>query len=239
MRILYLHREGRNPPTIAKILREEGMKASRKGIANFIKRYKETDTIARRPGSGRPSKVTQEVKTIVEEQMRTDDETTAYQLHTLLESKGYKLSLRTILRCRTTLGWTFRGSSYCQLIRDANKQKRLEWAREYVGEAENGFQNVIWTDETSVQLETHRRFCCRKVGERPRNKPRCDSVCVYIKCIHVHTCRYIYEKLLWGALCKKDIQSFFCYVWNSLPSDIRKSCTLYMYLIIVSYMYSS
>ena len=106
--------------------------------------------------------------------MNADDETTAHQLHVLLTSKGYNLSLATILRCRSTLGWTFRGSSYCHLIRKENKRKRLEWAKEYVHvhEAQDGFQNVIWTDETTVQLETHRRFCCRKVGQRPKNKPR-------------------------------------------------------------------
>ena len=176
MRILILRRKGHNPPTIAKVLREEGMQASRKGIAQFLKKYVETGTIARRPRSGRPSKVTQEIKTIVEAQMRADDETTAHQLHAILKSKGVELSLRTILRCRTALGWTFRGSSYCQLIREANKEKRLKWAREYVSEVEDGFQDVIWTDESSIQLETHRRFCCRKAGKRPRNKPRC--VCV-------------------------------------------------------------
>ena len=172
MRILYLSWEGHRPPTIAKILAEEGMRASRRGIAKFLKKYALTGTIARKPGSGRPSKVTQDIKDIVEEQMRNDDETTAHQLHVLLNSKGYALSLRTILRCRTTLGWTFRGSSYCQLIRDANKVKRLDWARRYKDEAVNGFNDVIWTDETTVQLQTHRRFCCRKEGERPKNKPR-------------------------------------------------------------------
>ena len=35
-----------------------------------------------------------------------------------------------------------------------------------------GFSDVIWTDECTVQLETHRRFCCRKKGEAPKNKPR-------------------------------------------------------------------
>ena len=53
--------------------------------------------------------------------MRLDDETTASQLHKLLVSKGYIMSFRTILHCRKELGWTFRGSSYCQLIRTVNK----------------------------------------------------------------------------------------------------------------------
>ena len=103
MRILYFSREGHKPPTIVKILAEEGMTASRRGVAKFLTRYGQTGTIARLPGSGRPTKVTQEVKSIVERQMRADDETTAHQLHALLSSKGYTLSLRTILRCSTAL----------------------------------------------------------------------------------------------------------------------------------------
>ncbi len=171
-RILHFSFQGFKAYTIAKLLREEGMVASRRGIDKFLTRYRDTGTIARKPGSGRPSKITAEIKEIVEAQMRADDETTAVQLHQLLKSKGYNISLRTILRCRTSLGWTFRGSAYCQLIRDVNKQKRLEWARAFQSEAADGFKNVIWSDECSVQLETHRRFCCRKEGERPKNKPR-------------------------------------------------------------------
>ncbi len=41
----------------------------------------------RTTGSGRSSKITAEIKKIVHEQMQTDDETTAVQLHTLLNSK--------------------------------------------------------------------------------------------------------------------------------------------------------
>ena len=51
-------------------------------------------------------------KAIVEEQMKRDDETTAFQLHRLLINKGYQLSRRTILRWRRSLGWTFRGKLY-------------------------------------------------------------------------------------------------------------------------------
>lgn len=168
-RILHHYSKGYKAPTIAKLLQEEQLKASRVGVAKFIKHYQDTSTITRRPGSGRPSKVTEEIKRIVEEQMQKDDETTAYQLHQLLVSKGYSICLRTVLRCRRSLGWTFRGSAYCQMLREVNKAKRLQWALENQG---LDFDDVVWTDECTVQLESHRRFCCRKVGQRPRNKPR-------------------------------------------------------------------
>ena len=168
-RILYLHAQGHNPPTIKKLLQQEHLKCSRVGIHKFLKAYQFTGSISRRPGSGRPSKITAEIKEIVEAQMRKDDETTAYQLHRLLTEKGYSITLRTVLRCRTALGWTFRGSAYCQMIREANQQKRLDWARQHLGKS---FDDVIWTDESTIQMESHRRFACRKRGEAPRPKPR-------------------------------------------------------------------
>ena len=116
--------------------------------------------------------ITSEVKAIVEAQMRADDETTAVQLCALLRSKGYSLSLSTILRSRRSLGWTFRGSAYCQLIREANKAKRLDWAWQYVHEAETEFLDVVYMDETSIQMEMHRQFSSRKCGEPARKKSR-------------------------------------------------------------------
>ena len=168
-----VHRDrGLTAPAITDALAEEGLRAMRQGIAKFLKRYVRTHSFARAPGSGRPTKISPAVLEIIEAQMRKDDETTALQLHRIVCEHGHHLSLSTIFRSRRLLGWTFRGSSYCQLIRGANKVKRLEWARQYAAEAEAGFNDVIYSDETSIQLETHRRFCCRKQGEPPKNKPR-------------------------------------------------------------------
>ena len=49
--------------------------------------------------------------------MRQGDETTAHQLHKVLLANNIDISLNTtcILRCRSALGWTFRGSAYCQM----------------------------------------------------------------------------------------------------------------------------
>ena len=102
--------------------------------------------------------------------MQADDEATAVQIRSYLLRHDHRLlSLSTILRGRRELGWTYRGSAYCQLIRQANKEKRLDWARAHL---HDDFEDVVWSDETTVQLECHKRFCCRKKGERPCPKPR-------------------------------------------------------------------
>ena len=88
-------------------------------------------------GSGRPTKITSGVLRLVECQMQIDDETTAIQLQKILFENGHPLSINTILRSRDRLGWTFRGSAYCQMIREQNKEKRLDWARLYLDESQS------------------------------------------------------------------------------------------------------
>ena len=55
-------------------------------------------TTMRRPGSGRISKITQHVKELMEKQMEKDDESTATQLHRMLNENGFEISLRIVLR---------------------------------------------------------------------------------------------------------------------------------------------
>ena len=81
-RILFHRSKGLKPPTIARLLlKEENIRVSRILVYKFLRRYSETASIARKPGSGRPSTITQEIKQIVEAQMQEDDETSAMQLH--------------------------------------------------------------------------------------------------------------------------------------------------------------
>ena len=79
--ILYLYSQGYRPPTIKKMLGKENLQCSRVGVYKFLKLYNATRSISRKVGSGRPSKITAEIKQLVEVQMRIDNETTAYQLH--------------------------------------------------------------------------------------------------------------------------------------------------------------
>ena len=79
-------------------------KSSWRPVAKFLRHYTDMGAISRKPGSGRPSKMTADIKRIVDEQMTRDNETIAHQLRHLLVSKGYDISLRTILCSRMLLG---------------------------------------------------------------------------------------------------------------------------------------
>ena len=78
LQILHYHFQGFKPYTITRMLEKEGVKASRFGVHKFIKHYNEQGSIDRKTGSGRLSKLTTQVKQLVDQQMERDDETTAY-----------------------------------------------------------------------------------------------------------------------------------------------------------------
>ena len=168
-RILFYHRLGKSFVQITRCLAEEGHVTTKIGVYKFIRRYEETGTISRTPGSGKASKFTTDAKKIIEEQMEKDNETTGVELQKLLAKNDIQVATSTALRWRTELGWTSKGTSYCQMIHAANEEKRLEWAEK---NKDMSFEDVIYTDETTVQMETHRRTCCYKRGQKPRYKPK-------------------------------------------------------------------
>ena len=69
-------------------------------MSDFLLHVETTGSIARRPGSGRPSKQTDEVKETVENAMRADDETMVQELCEQLTAQGSTLSQSSVLRCR-------------------------------------------------------------------------------------------------------------------------------------------
>ena len=79
-RILFYRRSGKSLQRIVLSLAEEGLVATKAGVAKFLRRFDETGTIARAPGSGQKSMMTAEAKQIVEEQMERNDETTGKEL---------------------------------------------------------------------------------------------------------------------------------------------------------------
>ena len=166
-RIVFHYEKELGCAQIVKALRKKQISVSKSGVWRFLKGYKERGSVKRKKGSGRPTVICEGAQKVVDEKMEEDDETTTKELQRTLENRGYTVSESSVLRCRQQLGWTHRRSAYCQLIRESNKLKRLDWARKYLEEGSAGFRDMIFTDETSVQLECYRRFSYRKTGQLP------------------------------------------------------------------------
>ena len=91
-RILVYYFDGtKSSIRLKKLLEGEGIHISRVSVWKFIRHFREMNCLARKEGSGRPTKITAEVKRFVEVQMQDDDETTAYQLHKILTENGFYL----------------------------------------------------------------------------------------------------------------------------------------------------
>ena len=74
-------------------------------------------------------------------------------------------------RSRKQQGWTLQRTAYCQLIRDANKVKRLEYAQ-HIMESGETFHNVIFSYECSISIMQYRCTCYRRVDEPTKQKPK-------------------------------------------------------------------
>lgn len=144
-------------------------------VRSTIERFEETGNIIDRERAGRPRILNRDHYIKIDNFMDSDNELKTPRLKEMLLSEfpGLEASERTIARARQELGWVHQSARYCQLIRDANKQIRLEWAQRMIASKET-FDNVIFSDESSFQVEYHARKAYRRIGEPRilRQKPK-------------------------------------------------------------------
>ena len=163
------------PGQIVHMLGAEGILTSSQTVMRTLTWWKETGSYEDRPKSGCPKTVPETHYRFIDEKMAENDELTALDLMELLVDKFGRFecsySLRTIARVRLELGWTFSTTQYCQAIRDANKDKRVEWCKQRLMEGET-FDDVIFTDESTIQLDRHGRKSFRKRGAPRKLKYR-------------------------------------------------------------------
>ena len=96
---------------------------------------------------------------------------TARQLHSAFISEYPELQsipISTVKRARYRLGWESKRTRYCALISERNQEKRLEFCKDLINRNDLNFSDVIWTDECSVQLESHRKVTYHRKGEPSR-----------------------------------------------------------------------
>ena len=106
-RVVFYAAQGLRAAAISRALANAGIMYSATSVSHVLMKLSNGQSIARKPGPGRPTKTSQQVKDLIEDQMRKDNETTASELNRLLQANGIKVSRSTILRYRRQLGWTY------------------------------------------------------------------------------------------------------------------------------------
>lgn len=84
---------------------------------------------------------------------------------------GVHLSTSTIKKTRQKLCWKKCGLHYCQMLRETNRIVRLAFTQECLEKGED-FEDVVFTNESTIWLEQHGKICFRKEGTpgKPRSK---------------------------------------------------------------------
>ena len=107
-----------------------------------------------------------------------------------------KVSLSSVRRALQSFGMNGRVACEKPLLRKANVRKRLEFAKKHLNWSEKEWSQVLFTDETKVEVfGSHRRtFVRRKAGERYQNE-----------CL-VPTVKFGGGSVMcWGAICSNGV----------------------------------
>ena len=163
--------ESLSPPEIVEALQQEDIQVSLRGVYYLIARYSRTQSIHDAPRSGRPSVISSSALQAINSSMQEDDETTTRDLVQKLQSLGLGGSMSSVARARQKLGWTSKATRYCQMIRQPNKVKRVEFCQQLL-ESGDTYDDVIFTDEAMVQLTSHVRRSYHQVGMPRKYKPK-------------------------------------------------------------------
>lgn len=172
LKIVHLVSEGKKHCEILKTLKEQAdFTIDRHNLLKFIRHYSETQSIVGKPKKGpAPTNVTPSILDFIDKTMERNDETTSPELRRLLpENHGVDFSTSKIKILRRSLGWLSSGTKYCQLVREVNRAKRIEFCTRAIQTNET-FGNVIFTDECTVALENHARITFRRWWEPPSLK---------------------------------------------------------------------
>ena len=171
-RIGCLSQEGLKISQIVSTMESEGRRTSRATVSKWISRLKSNQGLTDKHRSGRPTKVTGVISAFIESKLDEDDEISSAELERLVARMfSTQISAPTIRRhIRMTLEWTVVRTRLGPMISEQNKIKRYHFAKTCI-ETGDMFNNVIWTDESSVQLTRHCRTMRVKVGKERIFKP--------------------------------------------------------------------
>ncbi|KAK3510477.1 hypothetical protein QTP70_008661 [Hemibagrus guttatus] len=146
-KIVDLHQAGKTESAIGKQL---GVKKSTVGaIIRKWKTYKTTDNL---PRSGAPRKISPRGVKMITRTMSKNPRTTRGDLVNDLQRAGTKVTKATISNTLRRQGLKSCSARRVPLLKPVHVRAHLKFAREHLDDPEEDWENVIWSDETKIEL---------------------------------------------------------------------------------------
>ncbi|KAK3569719.1 hypothetical protein QTP86_003566 [Hemibagrus guttatus] len=146
-KIVDLHQAGKTESAIGKQL---GVKKSTVGaIIRKWKTYKTTDYL---PRSGAPRKISPRGVKMITRMVSKNPRTTRGDLVNDLQRAGTKVTKATNSNTLCCQGLKSCSARRVPLLKPVHVRARLKFAREHLDDPEEDWENVIWSDETKIEL---------------------------------------------------------------------------------------
>ena len=152
-------------------LKEEGFVVSKSGVHYVLKKYRKDGILHDYQRSGRPMAIDSHTHECINLWLSENNELTINNMLLKLHAMGINVSKSSLGRAIKRMGWSARATRYCQLIREQNKLKRVEFCQLILRNRDN-FSDVVFTDECMVQLVPAHRKIYHKKGEPRRFRPK-------------------------------------------------------------------
>lgn len=141
-------------------------------VSHIIKHFLETGSLKPRKRTGRNKCTTDKEDRYIAYVSCKNRRLTAPEITAQFnESRDKGVSVSTVTRRLNQFGLHGRVAVKKPLLRPANKQKRLQWAKQHQTWSIRQWQKVLWSDESKFEIfGSHRRvYVRRRVGERMRD----------------------------------------------------------------------
>lgn len=168
LRIVMAHNEGKGYKAIAKQFNVPVSTAQ-----SIIKKHNMFGTVKNRKGRGRKSKVSDKLARKLVREASNNPRVTTKAILTNLKESGTTISRQTLQRVLHKAGLHGCRPRKTPLLQPRHVKTRLAFAKAHLDKDNTFWENVLWSDETKLELFGHRdvAFVWRKKGEAfsPKN----------------------------------------------------------------------
>lgn len=171
LEIAFLYNKGFKSKRIITILEGQGITVTRNVVNYWIKQSVCGNLDGPRERKRRFITVTERDIELTKQSLLADPNQSSRDIHKMLKVDGAVFSLGTTKNVIKSAGFTNSSPRYAQMVRDVNKIKRYEFCISLM-EANDSFDDVIFSDESSIQLHNNKTTSYRPIDSQNPSMPK-------------------------------------------------------------------